>query len=182
MNIESVAKPSPEFDFTGYFLGHTKASGWFSDRFGNVRKHFTGDFVGSVDGDYFTLEETLDYSDGLKDHRVWRVSIDSEGLFHATSDSLVGGATGRLLGNTLNLAYQMKVDVANNKQWLLTMDDWMFYQPDGSLHNITKVKKWGIQIGTVSTQYTKLNKVSANDDEGTDAKLINLPDYAAGKR
>lgn len=162
MNIDQLAKPEPEFDFKAYFLGHTKASGWFCDRFGNIRKHFSGDFVGVADGDNYILEEALAFSDGINESRIWNVSIDSKGNFRAEGDTLIGGARGCLKGNTLNLQYSMSVAVANNKQWTLSMDDWMVYQPDGSLHNITRVKKWGLLVGVVSTQYSKVNRKSGS--------------------
>lgn len=169
MNINSIATAEPEFDFKAYFLGHTKASGWFCDRFGNIRKHFNGDFFGSVDGDKFILDETLAYSDGINESRLWKVSIDSQGNFRAEGDSLLGEARGRLVGNTLNLQYAMWVEVAGNKKWKLSMDDWMVYQPDGSLHNVTRVKKWGVLVGVVSTQYAKLKRSSSVPGSANDA-------------
>lgn len=172
MKLESVAQSTPVFDFKSYFLGHTKASGWFSDRFGNVRKHFSGDFVGSIDGNAYTLEETLNYSDGIVDKRIWDVVIGQDGSFRASSDSLIGGATGQLRGNTLNLNYRMNVAVANNRIWKLSMNDWMFFQPDGSLHNITRVSKWGFHIGTVSTQYTKINSAKFNNTSANDEAML----------
>ena len=159
MKIEDITRAEPVFDFENYFLGHTKASGWFCDRFGNIRKHFTGDFFGSRDAGYFMLDETLNYSDGINEKRLWKVKIDADGKFQAEGTSLHGYAMGQLLGNTLNLRYTMSVAVANNKTWKLSMDDWMVLQPDGALHNVTKVSKFGILVGTVSTQYSKINRV-----------------------
>ena len=154
MNIESAASKNPVFDFTSYFSGHVKASGWFTDRFGNIKRHFCGDFFGEQQGDEFVLDETLYYVDETVEKRIWRVTIADNGDFAAKSDSLVGDATGKLLGNTLELDYVMRVAVANDKEWVLKMNDWMIYQPDGSLHNQTYVSKWGFRIGTVTTQYT----------------------------
>jgi len=155
MNIDSVSKPSPEFDFTEYFLNRTKASGWFTDRFGKVKRHFCGDFNGRFEDDVFILDETLNYSDGVVEKRVWKVTIDDSGKFEATSDSLVGKAVGAVKGNTLNLKYALRVDLADGKQWVLDMNDWLFLQPDGNVHNMTEVRKWGIRVGTVSTQFFK---------------------------
>jgi len=163
MKIESVAKTTPVFDFCSYFLGRASASGWFADRFGNVRRHFSGEFTGRHEGEDFILDEVLAYTDGVTDKRTWRVTIDQQGNFRARSDSLVGEASGQLLGNTLNLKYSMNVDLANGKRWLMDMNDWMFLQPDGSLHNYTRVSKWGIHLGTVSTQYIRLDQASQGD-------------------
>lgn len=159
MNIDTVSKPSPKFDFTEYFLNQTKASGWFADRFGKVKRHFCGEFNGRFEDDVFVLDETLNYSDGVVERRVWKVAIDDDGNFKATSDSLVGNAVGQLKGNTLNLKYSLRVDLADGKQWVLDMDDWLFLQPDGTVHNMTEVRKWGFRVGTVSTQFFKSEPV-----------------------
>ena len=155
MTINGLARDTPTFDFAEYFKGHTRASGWFSDRFGKPRRHFCGDFVGTEINGKLELDETLFYSDDVTESRVWLVDLQSEGQFSATSDSLIGDATGTFSGNALAMNYTMRVKVAEGKEWVLAMKDFMLLQPDHSLHNITQVYKWGIRIGTVSTQYTR---------------------------
>jgi len=154
MSLDQQSTASPKFDFIEYFSGHQRVSGWFSDRFGNVKRHFCGDFVGAVNDDgVFVLDEALYYNDGMVETRVWNVTIDENGQFKAESDSLIGPALGVIKGNALNMQYVMKVEVEPSKVWNLSMNDYMFLQNDGSLHNITHVYKFGIRIGTVSTQY-----------------------------
>ncbi len=154
MDIKTMASDGPKFDFEQYFTGHVKASGWFTDRFGNIKRHFCGDFYGAKEGDVFVLDEILYYARGNVEKRQWRVQISEDGVFTGESDALVNGVSGRIVGNTLQMNYVMKVDIEEDKQWILTMDDWMIYQPDGSLHNQTYVSKWGVKLGMVSTQYT----------------------------
>lgn len=155
MKIDDVAKESPQFRFEDYFSGHTKASGWFTDRLGNVRRHFCGDFFGQQQADGFLLDEVLYYTDGVVEKRQWLVNTTEAGDFRAEAEALIGGATGTIKGNALEMNYVMRVDLADGKQWKLSMNDWMIYQPDGSLHNATFVSKWGFRIGVVTTQYTK---------------------------
>ena len=150
-----LSSQGPEFDFIDYFKGHTRASGWFADRFGNVKRHFCGDFYGELAGDTFILDEKLFYSDDVLEERVWSVKISADGVFTAESEALIGGAVGQMKGSGLRMHYAMNVLVAENKAWKLKMNDYMFLQPDRSLHNSTEVKKWGIRIGNVSTQYYK---------------------------
>lgn len=166
MSVEKInAGATPTFDFVSYFEGHRKASGWFADRFGNVKRHFCGDFIGTLrDDGALKLDERLVYSDGLIETRVWLVNITDDGKFIAESDSLVGTANGVLKGNTLNMQYVMNVLVAPEKTWKLSMDDYMILQPDGSLHNITQVKKFGIRIGSVSTQYSRPTATEETSD------------------
>ncbi len=157
---------SEQFDFIAYFEGHRRVSGWFSDPFGKVRRHFCGDFFGTVQPDgSLELDETLNYSDGMQERRVWMVSVSDAGEFSATSDSLVGDAKGTITGNTLRFQYVMNVQIDPKTNWTLSMNDAMFLQPDGSLHNVTHVKKFGVRIGTVSTQYFK-GDAKAKDDIG----------------
>ena len=155
VNFKQLSTQGPEFNFVEYFSGHTRASGWFADRFGNVKRHFCGDFYGEQKGEVFDLVEKLYYSDGIIEDRVWSVSIQPNGEFKAESDSLVGAAVGEQSGSGLKLHYIMNVMIAEDKFWKLKMNDYMFFQPDRSLHNSTEVKKWGIRIGNVSTQYYK---------------------------
>lgn len=155
VNFKHLSSQGPEFNFIEYFEGHTRASGWFADRFGNVKRHFCGDFHGEQKGDTFELDEVLFYSDGIVEKRVWLVNIDSAGVFKAESESLVGPAVGELQGSGLRMHYVMNVMIAENKIWQLKMNDYMFFQPDRSLHNSTEVRKWGIRLGNVSTQYYK---------------------------
>lgn len=154
MYLEQTKTQTPTFDFISYFEGHRQASGWFSDRFGKVRRHFSGDFIGTVRSDgVFELDEKLVYSDGVVETRLWEVRITDDGHFSAESDSLVGRAVGMIKGNVLNMQYVMNVKIAEDKTWKLSMDDSMILQPNGSLHNITQVKAYGVRIGSVSTQY-----------------------------
>jgi len=135
MNVVKFSTGAPTFDFISFFEGHRRASGWFSDRFGNVKRHFSGDFFGTLGQDgSLRLDETLIYSDGL-------------------------------VGDALNMKYVMKVQIDAKTVWKLSMNDFMFLQPDGSLHNMTHVKKYGFRIGTVSTQYFRPNTVVTDLNE-----------------
>jgi len=155
VNFNLLSTQGPDFDFVDYFEGHTRASGWFADRFGNVKRHFCGDFYGERKDTAFNLDEKLYYSDGVVEERLWAVNISPDGVFTAESDALVGGAKGEVKGSALRMEYVMNVKIAENKFWKLKMNDYMFFQPDRSLHNSTEVIKWGLRIGNVSTQYYK---------------------------
>ena len=154
MKLKEVAVTEPKFDFAEYFSGHTKASGWFTNRFGQVKRHFCGDFFGSIIDGKFVLDEQLYYLDGIVEERVWTLTMNDSG-FVGEGDALVGQVIGEIEGNTLQLLYSMRVEVSKGKTWTLNFNDWMFLQPDGSLHNHTKVSKWGLNVGTVTTQYTQ---------------------------
>lgn len=151
----SLTQPASIFSFEDFFQGHTRASGWFADRFGKPRRHFCGDFYGHRESNALVLDEKLFYTDGLIESRCWAVNVNDSGVFSAESDSLIGAARGVVHGNTLCMRYTMKTMVEKDKFWELDMRDSMVLQPDGTVHNTNHVYKWGIRIGTVSAIYTK---------------------------
>jgi len=155
LSLDDVSSDQPVFDFERYFEGPVRASGWFSNRSGEPRRHFCGDFVGTPDGDDFVLDEVLTYTDGIVEERVWRVTVGEDGRFTATGDALVGPVDGQLRGNALRMQYSMNVEVAEGEEYELDFNDFMLLQPDGSVHNITQVKKFGVRLGTVTTQYAR---------------------------
>lgn len=155
LQLDDVASDTPAFDFQATFEGHMRASGWFADRFGKPRRHFCGDFIGTMEGDVLSLDETLFYTDGVVEKRVWRVSVSDEGEFRATSDSLQGDAVGQIEGNGLQMRYTMTIGMPGGEEGVFDFNDFMLLQPDGSVHNITHVLKWGVRLGAVSTQYAR---------------------------
>lgn len=155
--LASIPSGAPNFDFIEFFSGHTRVNGWFSDRFGKPRRHFCGDFYGTLTGNKLQLNEELYFSDGITEQRVWTVGVSQAGRFTGESESLIGKAVGTVLGSTLRMEYQMKVLIDTNRHWGLHMKDTMILQADGSLHNSTQVYKWGVRIGSVSAVYLKHN-------------------------
>lgn len=150
-----ISKDVPEFDFIAFFSGHTRANGWFSDRFGKPRRHFCGDFYGVVSGDKLKLHEELRFTNGITEQRIWIAAVSQVGDFTGESDALIGNATGRVHGSSLHMEYRMRVLIEKDTYWELDMRDTMILQSDGSLHNITLVYKWGVRIGSVSAMYLK---------------------------
>lgn len=150
-----LTSPAQAFSFEDFFQGHTRAAGWFADRFGKPRRHFCGDFYGHREKNAFVLDEKLFYTDGLVETRSWAVNINESGVFTAESESLVGSARGLVNSDTLSMRYSMKTLVDEGKFWDLDMRDSMILQPDGTVHNTNHVYKWGIRIGTVSAIYSK---------------------------
>jgi hypothetical protein len=167
---------SPHFDFAEFFSGHTRASGWFSDRFGRPRRHFCGDFFGAESDSGFVLDEKLYYTDGVSEARIWEVQVSDSGVFTAQSQSLINDAHGFIEGNVLRMSYSMRVKIEENRFWDLDMKDVMILQPDGSLHNIVQVYKWGIRIGSVATQYQH------HDGSECCASLISQLSSSGGRR
>lgn len=179
MKIEDFAEKEPRFRLEEYFAGRSRAWGLFEDRFGNLRREFVVDIVGTWDGDTLTLEEDFRYADGEEDRRVWRISKLDEHRYEGRAEDIVGTAQGASYGNALNWSYQLDLPVGDNT-WRVSFDDWMFLQPGGVLLNRAEVTKWGIELGTVIISFMKLPEDAAgNGAGGGDAVAVVTPRNAA---
>jgi hypothetical protein len=149
MKPEDFAGREPKLVLEDYFHGQTKAWGLFEDRFGDVRREFVVDIDGTWDGRELVLDEHFTYADGEKDRRIWRIVRTGEHGYTGEADDVVGQAVGMAYGNALNWQYAFDL-VVNDRTWRVSFDDWMFLQPDGVLINRAKVRKWGVELGTVT--------------------------------
>lgn len=154
MKLSDFDGTTPEFRIEEYFLGETRAWGIFEDRFGRLRRQFTVDITGTMEGDEIVLDEHFDYADGEKDRRVWRIKILEDGRYEGRADDVVGVANGAVNGNALHWYYDLNLKVGE-RTVQVHFDDWMFLQPDGVLINRARVSKWGIEIGEVTLSFKK---------------------------
>lgn len=156
MKPEDFAGRQPTLVLEDYFLGQTRAWGLFEDRFGDVRREFVVEIDGTWDGRELVLDERFTYADGEEDRRIWRIVRTGEHGYRGTADGVVGEASGTVYGNALHWQYEFDLAV-NDRTWRVSFDDWMFLQPDGVLINRARVRKWGIELGTVTLFFRKEN-------------------------
>lgn len=154
MNIEDFKNATPKLDLAEYFKGRTLAHGLFEDRFGTVRRQFTVDIVGEMEGDTLVLTEDFQYADGETDQRIWRITRTGESTYEGRAGDIIGVAQGRVAGNALNWRYDMDLPVGEST-WRVHFNDWMFLQPGGVMLNRAKVSKWGFEIGSVTLAFHK---------------------------
>jgi hypothetical protein len=154
MTPDDFKNNAPRFDLFEYFPGHTRAWGLFEDRFGKVRRQFTVDIRGRIEGETLILDEDFLYDDGERDRRVWTIRRDGGDAYTGRAEDVVGEARGHSAGNALRWTYQMELPVGDST-WRVVFDDWMFLQPDGVLINRAKVRKFGFEIGSVSLFFKK---------------------------
>jgi len=160
MKIENFAGRTPELVLEEFFLGHTRASGIFEDRFGNLRRQFEVDITGAVDGDTLTLDEHFIFADGETDRRVWTIRRIDETTYEGTADDVIGIAEGKVFGNALNWTYQ--IDLAIGERSLrVRFDDWLFLQPNGVLINRARVTKFGFEVGQVTLFFQRVDDAKA---------------------
>lgn len=137
-----------------YFLGETRAYGLFEDRFRNVRRQFTVDILGEVEGDRLTLTEHFVYDDGERDTRIWEIDILGDGRYRGTAGDVPGYAEGQVTGNAFNWKYKVDLKVGDSV-WNVGFNDWMFLMDDGVLINRAYVTRFGVEIGQVTIAFRK---------------------------
>jgi hypothetical protein len=136
-------------ELTEFFEGRTTAWGLFEDRFGKVRRRFRIEIHGRWSDEQFLLEESFDFDDGEKDHRVWRISATKDGTFSATCPECIGTAIAHAATDSLTMAYAFRLKL---KSRTIDVDcDDRFYRIDrDTVMNRTTMRKWGVKLGELS--------------------------------
>lgn len=160
MKIEDFAGKQPVLKPETYFLGETRGSGIFQDRFGNLRRQFVVDMVGEMDGEVLVLTEDFVYDDGEKEQRIWHLKPLGDGRYEGVAGDVIGTARGQAAGNAFQWSYRIDLKVGDGR-WRVAFDDWMFLQPGGVILNRATVTRWGIEIGTLTVSFHKKDANSA---------------------
>ena len=148
-NLEIYSEEQPVADIREYFNGPVKAWGFIQDWRGRVTRRFDIDMVGSWEGDTGTLEEYFRFYDGEIQERTWTLNRISDTEFTGQAGDVVGLAQGQMSGNSVKMEYRLDVPV-NGNTIRLTLDDRMWLLNDGVVINKTKMKKFGITVGTLT--------------------------------
>ena len=154
MKIDDFADTGPEFVPEEYFLGRTKAWGFFQDRFGTVRREFVVDIQGYVEDGVLVLDEDFVYADGEIDKRVWQIRYLGDGRYEGEAEDIIGTATGERRGKAMRWGYDFDLAVGD-RTWRVTFDDWMLLQDENVMINRTTVSKWGFTLGEVYIFFQK---------------------------
>ena len=154
MSIDQYANTTPRLDIFEYFEGKTRAWGIFQGRSGELKRQFTVDIVGEIEGNQLTLTEDFVYADGELSQRIWRITRNADGTYTGRADDVIGEAEGQAAGAVLNWRYVLRLPYKDGTIDV-NFDDWMFLQPDGVLLNRAKVSKFGFTVGEVTLAFSK---------------------------
>lgn len=152
--LSDYAAEKPAFDFRSYFDGRVLAHGMVSDRSGKVLRRFVATMQCSWVGDAGTLDEQFVYSDGERQHRVWRVQRLADGRYSAQADDVVGQAIGAQSGSAFNWRYTLRVPV-NGSVYELNFDDWMHLIDERTVINRAVMSKFGLRVGEVTLSFSR---------------------------
>jgi hypothetical protein len=156
ITAENYANEQPTLDMVKYLTGHTTAWGLAQSRSGEVVRRFRIEMDGVPVGDNAVKVEEHDFfTDGKTEEHEWMFRNAGPHAVTATSDEVVGQATGEQYGNALNLHYTLKVRMSDGTEREFTISDWFYLQDDCRLINRTYASKFGFHAFDVMTFFEK---------------------------
>src|SRR6187402_1115288 len=81
MKVQQFTDVEPRFIPEQYFLGKTKGTGQFWDRFSDLQLNFTVDLDGTWDGKILSLKEVLRYDSGEVVNRAYEITKINDNLY-----------------------------------------------------------------------------------------------------
>lgn len=152
--LKDYQNTTPTFSLFEYFNGETHAWGIVQDFSGKQTRSFEVKIVGTVEGNNLTLVEDFIYSDGIEEQRIWSIQRLEDGTYQGTAKDIIGVATGAEQGNAMRWQYDFELPY-DGSTITVSMDDWLFRRDENHLFNITSVKKFGIEVATVTIFFQK---------------------------
>lgn len=133
-------------------VGSGTGSGVFRNKLSGSERRFTVRFRGVRTRAGVDLAEDIAYADGEKERHVWRFTKTGPGTYEGRRDDVVGVAKGTVRGNTLTLAYEVKLKTGGSTAQV-KFDDTLVLTGPGSVVNKATVSKLGVAIGTVDLSF-----------------------------
>ncbi|MFH4554833.1 DUF3833 domain-containing protein [Vibrio diabolicus] len=153
-DIDNYQSSTPTFDLFGYFEGETKAWGMVQDYTEQQTRRFEVDIVGTVEGNTLKLVEDFVFDDGEVDQRIWVITKLEDGRYEGKAEDIIGVATGAEQGNVLQWQYDFELQM-DDSTVAVAFDDWLYRQDEKHVFNLTKIKKFGIEVGTITLFFQK---------------------------
>ncbi len=152
--IDDYRAATPAFDLFGYFEGNVRAWGMVQDYTEQQTRRFEVDIVGTVKGNTLTLVEDFVFDDGELNQRIWVITKLEDGSYQGKAEDIIGVASGRERGNALQWRYdfELKTDDSTIE---VAFDDWLYRQDEKHVFNLTKIKKFGLEVGTITLFFQK---------------------------
>ncbi|NOJ18102.1 DUF3833 domain-containing protein [Vibrio jasicida] len=148
-DIDNYQPATPAFDLFGYFEGDVKAWGMVQDYTDKQTRRFEVDIVGTVKGNELTLVEDFVFDDGELDQRIWVITRLEDGTYQGKADDIIGVAIGKEMGNALQWQYDFELKM-DDSTITVSFDDWLYRQDEMHVFNLTKIKKFGVEVGTIT--------------------------------
>ena len=157
-NIQAYQNTTPTLDMHEFFSDQIDGWGMFQGRNGEVKKRFYVDIDATHEGDnIIVLNENFSWADGSKSQRIWRLTKQTDGSWRGTAGDVIGEARGEVTGNTLHWQYLLELPV-DDKTYKVNFDDWMYLVDKDVMLNRSVMKKFGVELGSVTLSMHRNNK------------------------
>ena len=157
-NIQAYQNTTPTLDMHEFFSGQIDGWGMFQGRNGEVKKRFYVDIDATHEGDnVIVLDEKFSWADGTKSQRIWRLTKQADGSWQGTAGDVIGTAKGEVTGNTFHWQYVLDLPVGE-KTYKVNLDDWMYLIDKDVILNRSIMKKFGVELGSVTLSMHRNNK------------------------
>ncbi len=159
-SFDDPALSDRKLNLEEFFDGELVAYGQFQDVLGTVRRNFVVEINGDWDGECLRLIEDFVYEDGSTEQRIWTLVKTGEDSWTGTAPGVIGTATGVENGDRFNWVYEIALPIPSadgeTETMRVSFDDWMWLLADDHLLNLAYVKRYGLEIGTVTISFEKL--------------------------
>lgn len=157
-NIQAYQNTTPTLDMHEFFSGQIDGWGMFQGRNGEVKKRFYVDIDATHEGDnVIVLDEKFSWADGTKSQRIWRLTKQADGRWQGTAGDVIGTAKGEVTGNTFHWQYVLDLPVGE-KTYKVNLDDWMYLIDKDVILNRSVMKKFGVELGSVTLSMHRNNE------------------------
>lgn len=159
-SFDDPALSDRKLNLEEFFDGELVAYGQFQDVLGTVRRNFVVEINGDWDGERLRLVEDFVYEDGSTEQRIWTLVKTGEDSWTGTAPGVIGTAVGIENGDRFNWVYEIDLPIPSadgeTETMRVSFDDWMWLLADDRLLNLAYVKRYGLDIGTVTISFEKL--------------------------
>ncbi|MCG7488091.1 DUF3833 domain-containing protein [Vibrio sp. Of14-4] len=156
-DIDDYREHEPNFDLFEYFEGESTAWGMVQDYTDLQTRRFEVAIVGTIKGNTLTLVEDFVFDDGEKSRRVWSIERLEQGQYQGRADDIIGMAKGTQVGNALRWQYDFALQLEDSTV-VVSFDDWLYRQDQNHVFNLTKIKKFGIEVGQITLFFQKTSR------------------------
>ncbi len=156
----SRVPPSPEgplrpITLEAAFAGRATGTGVFRVSLTGSERRFRADLDGRLEGDRLTVVEDFFYDDGEENRLTWVFDRAGPGRWTGRRDDTVGVAEVVEAGTEIRLSYIADFD-SEGQITRLGFEDVIYHGPDGQIINDAVVTRWGLPVGTVRFEITRL--------------------------
>ena len=142
---QDYAWAGPVFDPYQHLSGALVIEGVIYGPTGRVVSRFAADAMGEWSGNTGRLAETFTYDSGTRQDRAWDLQLLPDGRIEATAADVIGKAVGKVSGGSLMLSYRIRLAPEAGGH-VLSVRDWMYLVPNGSILNRSQFSKYGISV------------------------------------